>query len=370
MVPDDSQRERERILSELISDIAYVIRVDGDAMVPEWVSDSFTRLTGFTVEHLRDAPGLMNLIHPPDLHHVPEQIEALRAGSPSTVEIRFTGADGRLHWFQVYLQPVHDEHGRLLRFYGAAQDVTDRKRAERELQEALAAERAATRRLREMDRLKDEFLSTLSHELRAPLTSVVGFGEVLLDEEGDPRHRRMLEGIVRSAREMGAMVTQLLEYSRLDAGTADLSPEPLDLGRALADTLAALGPALARHHVETEVPEGLTVPADAVALSHVLRNLLENAAKYSPDGTTIRVRARSCGPEVGVEVSDEGPGIEVADLDRVFERFYRSPSVVGGIPGTGLGLSIAKWYVEAQGGRIGVESTPGRGSTFSFTLPL
>jgi len=224
-------------------------------------------------------------------------------------------------------------------------------------------------RLRRLEGVRRDFVANVSHELKTPLTSVMGFAEALADEEMPPERardfgRRILENGIRMRR----MIEELMDLSRVESGTWE--PEPVDVSLADAARAAwqAVGPP--DPELEMEVEEGTTVRADRDALRSVLRNLLDNAARYSPKGETVTVSAESADGMIRVRVRDRGPGIPTAHLARVFERFYRVDTGRSREEGgTGLGLAIVKHLVRAHGGEIGVESEVGRGSIFWFTLP-
>jgi signal transduction histidine kinase len=253
-------------------------------------------------------------------------------------------------------------------FTAMVRDVSGRKHEEK-LQEALAREREAGERLRELDRLKDEFLATVSHELRTPLTVISALTEVL---RGSPDHGdrgEWLERVFHNASEMSGMIEQLLDYSRLEAGRVALEVGPLGLRDAALRCIAVVKQATGARQTRVDIPDDLTVQADERGFERILVNLLTNAAKYSPEDSAIGVSATAKNGEAVIAVRDEGTGIPPVEQVRVFERFYQG-SVVSGKRGTGIGLSIVRRYVELLGGRVWVESKPGGGSTFAFTMPL
>jgi len=178
----------------------------------------------------------------------------------------------------------------------------------------------------------------------------------------------MLGRVSNNADELQRLVNQLMEFARSDAGAVEVLPEPLDVATEVRTALRDLAPVVGRHRVEVDVPGGLTVMADRDGFGHVLVNLLTNAVKFSPEGTTVRVRAYDDGDEAVVSVIDEGPGIAPADQARVFERFYQAKNGESA-RGTGIGLTIAQRFTELHGGEIWVESQPGAGATFAFSIP-
>jgi len=233
-------------------------------------------------------------------------------------------------------------------------------------------ERESAEQLARIDRQKGEFLALVSHELRTPLTAVKGFVDTVLvhrDSIPDDRQRELLDRASSNADELNRLVGQLLDFARLDADTVRIHRQPIAVSEAVASVVHDLTAVLAEHRVVIEVPNGLTVLADPAALADVLSNLLGNAAKFSPAGTPIFVRAELDDVDVVVSVADRGMGIAADEQERVFDRFYQSPSNVASQRGTGIGLTIAKRFTELQGGRISLESEPGLGSTFFVSLP-
>jgi signal transduction histidine kinase len=231
----------------------------------------------------------------------------------------------------------------------------------------------ALNRLREFDRLKDEFIAIVSHELRTPLTSVYGAAMTLEQHELDEPRRRELLGIVSTeAARLSRLLDDILWVSRLDSGRARPLIVPVDPLPVAQDVVDA---------TLTHLPHGLTlellhdaplplVAADPDKLRQVLVNLVENAVKYSREGR-IQVRVGSHYGSVRFSVEDEGPGIPPSQHERIFEKFYRlDPHMRQGVGGTGLGLYICRELVEGMHGDIWVESAPGEGATFAFELPV
>jgi len=240
------------------------------------------------------------------------------------------------------------------------------------LQQAYDRERDVVRRLRELDELKSDFLSTVSHELRTPLTAIEGFAQTLIQRWIDVDETRRVDFINRiatNAASLNTMIAELLDFARLERGQAEVRREPCDLAYSVRKVVDRLETVLARHHVEIDVPDDVSVLADPNSCDRIFANLLTNAAKFSDPGSRIVVRGRDDGEHVVLSVSDEGVGIPPDELDRIFERFYRvQRGDHSGRGGTGIGLAIVKEYVEALGGRVDVQSTLGEGSTFTLTI--
>lgn len=229
--------------------------------------------------------------------------------------------------------------------------------------------------LRGLDAAKDDFVAAVSHALRTPVTTIRGYVDMNLDgEHGDlsKEQRAGLEVIARSAAELSELIDELLILANIQSsGKRAIEPKLLILSDVFRDVERELGPAAEAGEVELvfETPGEYRVQADPLRLRQALSNLLSNAIKFSSAGGTVRVAARISGPDVVVSVKDTGIGIEPEALAHIGERFYRAPSARE-VPGTGLGVAIARELVELHGGRLSLESEPGKGSTFSFTIPL
>jgi signal transduction histidine kinase len=245
-------------------------------------------------------------------------------------------------------------------------------RAEAEFAQRLLAEQ--NERLREADRLKDEFVALISHDLRTPLTSIMGYLELTLDDETiADDSRSYLEIVQRNSDRLLRLVNDLLFVARVEAGELDLHPHEIGLAAIVRQSIEEATPRATdrgvelRAHVE-EVPD---VRADRGRMFQLLDNLISNAIKFTPEGGRVDVRLLAKGARVRIEVCDTGIGIAPAEQVRLFERFFRaSTATERHIPGTGLGLYIASAIVDAHGGEIDVQSEPGTGTTFAVELPV
>jgi signal transduction histidine kinase len=251
------------------------------------------------------------------------------------------------------------------------------ERKSEQLEEATAELRAANTRLRELDRLKDDFVSTITHELRTPLTSIRAFSEILTDNpdlEAEDR-QSYLRIVVDETERLTRLINQVLDLSKLESGESEWQIEPVDLEQVLTASAASTTQLFRDREVvlEVEVPHPAPlVLADEDRLVQVMLNLLSNAVKFCAQGSgRVRVTALRRGGVVRVEVSDNGPGISPADQAVIFEKFRQGDDTRTNRPqGTGLGLPISRQIVEHLGGRLWVASTPGAGATFSFELPV
>ena len=228
-------------------------------------------------------------------------------------------------------------------------------------------------RTRQMEGVRRDFVANVSHELKTPLTSMRGFAEALADSGVDPETTRDFAGrILANTDRMQHLVDDLLDLARIESGAWRPEIEELRVRPLIDDAWASLQSGAERRGIrlEPDLPEDLKVRADREALFQVLSNLLDNAVRYAPDASPIRLTARPDDSGVRFEVADEGPGIPSAQLERVFERFYRVDAARSReAGGTGLGLSIVKHLVAAHGGEVGIDSALGEGTRAWFVIP-
>jgi Na+/proline symporter/nitrogen-specific signal transduction histidine kinase len=244
----------------------------------------------------------------------------------------------------------------------------------RELEAVTAELRAANERLRELDQLKDDFVSTVSHELRTPLTSIRAFSEILLDnpELSVEEREQFLRLVVEEAERLTRLINQVLDLSKLESGRVEWEIDEIDVGDVVRGSAASTKQLFAERGATLDVHVPKSVPpvlADRDRLKQVVINLLSNAAKFAQSTAAVDVLVQN--GQVRVDVRDDGPGIASKDQQIIFEKFRQGGDVLTDRPqGTGLGLPISRQIVEHLGGKLWVDSEPGKGSTFSFTLPV
>jgi len=259
-----------------------------------------------------------------------------------------------------------------------------RKRAEAERAQALLREQAARQRLEESNRAlaratqaKSDFLASMSHELRTPLNSIIGFSELLLDDPAEdawaPRRRHFVSNIKESGRHLLNLVNDILDLSKIEAGRMQLFPTRFDVSSSLCAVVGAILPLAEKKRLTldtTLAPEVTGIYADERKFRQVLYNLLSNAVKFTPEGGRVDATARLVEGMVEIVVADTGIGIAPAEQERIFEPFQQLGGSAVREEGTGLGLALTRRLVELQGGQLSLESTPGEGSRFTFTIPL
>ena len=340
--------------------------------------------------------------------------ECQEKGYVKNVETQRVTKDGRIIFVELTRTALKDSEGKVQGYSAVVRDITQRREAERwlrasyerlveaereirqinlELEQRIAQrteslelayqdlEKAneeltrANERLRELDRMKSEFVSTVSHALRAPVTNINGAIELLSPGEAraeDGERKELFEIIKAESARLTRLVQGVLTVSRLEGGKLELKRRAIDMGVLSQKTVRSLQTTTESHTFELYCPDDLPrVWADADYAEEVIRNLIDNAIKYSPSGGNVEVKLEKQDGYVVVSVTDQGVGIEDRELSRIFERFHRVNSGdTGAAGGYGLGLYISKRLAEAQGGKIEAKSTLGQGSTFSFSLPI
>jgi PAS domain S-box-containing protein len=310
------------------------------------VNDTYCRLIGYSREELLTM-GIAGVEAAEAPHETARHIESVKGKGYDRFETRHRSKDGQIIDVEVSVNFMEDEGGR---FFVFIRDITERKKTEQ---------------------MKDEFIGLVSHELRTPLTVISGSLQTAMSQGVSPEDiHELLRNATEAAASLGVILENMLELSRHQAGRLQLRNEPVSVGgiaRKVAEKLKRQG---VDHRFVMRIPQKLPeVRADPVRVERVLLNLMENAAKYSPEDSRITVTGRTEDDFVVISVADHGIGISEDDQTRIFERFQRLETSQRRAKGIGLGLVVCKRLVEAQGGWIRVDSKLGRGSTFSFALP-
>ena len=362
------QIERERLLAEvqrqaaeldtMITNMADGVIVYNTRMEQVRINPAAEQMLGLSAETRRLPYGKrlhQVRIETPDGAPFPladtPSARALRGEVVQHVIMVLHRPDAQKIWVSASAAPLLDAHGGIQGVVATFSDITHMHVVQEEIK---------------------TFIHMVSHDLRAPLTVINGYSELLRETmaQDDALSIECLDGMLRGGQRIDAMITDLVDAARFDGKQISLKRDPVALADFVPEFLQHHAAVLALDRIACDVPETLPdVLADEDQLERILMNLLSNAQKYARPGTPIRLAARPDGPMARISITDQGPGIAPDDLSRLFERFYRAHGVRQA-DGAGLGLYIARMLVEAHGGQIAVESTPGQGSTFTFTLPL
>jgi PAS domain S-box-containing protein len=359
-------RERYRIISEMISDYAFALRVEPDGRLSrEWITDSFTRITGYaTTEINHRAP--ISLYHPDDQALVEAHLEAVKQGEERSDEYRMILKDGQQRWMRLSRRPVWDDaHKRVVRIYGVAQDVTDEKfAAQQKFEMALAEARFD---------LVHRFFRAVSHDFRTSL-SIIETNRYLIQRLLERNELNDIPCRLEYISEQVVRLTSQLENLKIASSLNSPVTELCDLNHLAKGEAETFKAEMERKQLQFSLetdPGEPVVRANSDELLHAIGHLLDNAPHFTAAGGAVHLRVSHEGDMARIDVQDTGLGIEAEDMEHIFDFFYRADkarSIESG--GIGLGLSIAKMVAEAYGGRITVESTPGKGSTFMMAFPL
>jgi PAS domain S-box-containing protein len=347
-----------------------------DAIIVSWNAGA-EWLYGYSAAEMVGQP-IAILIPPDHPDELPTIMNRLKRGERiEHFETQRVHKDGTRLTVSLTISPIRDNTGTIIGASAIARDVTEHRRTEAEREQLLARERAALAEAQEALRLRDVFLSVAAHELKSPLTSLLGNTQLLqrrLEREGllVGRHARVTQVIVEQAQRLNKMVTALLDVSRIATGQLSIEPAPVDLCALVQRIVDEVRPTLDKHTVECQIPEEtVLIDGDVLRLEQVLHNLVTNAIKYSPQGGPVVVHLERDGDQARIAVTDRGMGIPKTDQPQLFERFYRASNAHLQHPtGMGIGLFVVKEIVGLHGGSVEVSSTEGEGSTFTVTLPL
>ncbi|MBD2344867.1 hybrid sensor histidine kinase/response regulator [Anabaena subtropica] len=343
----------------------------------EYFNQRWYDYTGMTLEQAQ-GEGWQNILHTNDVQAtMAHWQDCVQTGKNYDIECRLRrAADGEYRWHLARAFPLRHDNGQILKWFGSCTDIHDQKLAIEERAQAWEQERAARIELEQANRMKDDFLAIVSHELRSPLNPILGWAKLLKSHKLDTfKTHQALEVIERNAKLQARLIDDLLDVSRILRGKLSLNVCTVDLANTVESALetvrlTAEGKSI---HIETELTSNVCrVEGDPNRLQQVVWNLLSNAVKFTPDGGRIEVKLERIGSLAQIQVSDTGKGISLDFLPYVFERFRQADEVTTRkFGGLGLGLAIVRHLVELHGGSVQVTSPgEGLGTTFTVNLPL
>ena len=304
-----------------------------------------------------------------------DEQQIIRTGEPVVERVERETYTGRPDaWVSTTKMALRNERGEIVGTFGITRDVTDQINAENALARQAGELSAQNERLRELDRLKDEFVALVSHELRTPLTSIIGYIELLRDERASGMDADHFAGVIqRNAERLLHLVDDLLFLSQIQSGQLALEVCDTQLAGLAAEAVQKMRPDAERKHIELTLSAAVDphLPADPARMAQLLGNLISNAVKFTPEAGKVEVTLAVERNEAVLSVADTGIGIPAADQERIFERFFRTEAATRRmIPGSGLGLTISRAIVDAHQGSITVRGDEDHGSTFTVRLPL
>jgi PAS domain S-box-containing protein len=366
--------EKYRNITENIDDFLFTFERSGKLLRPVFYTSSVEKITGYTqADLLSNSKLFMKIIHPDDLKNVKSKIMNLfrsKIQLSSEFEFRIINRHGNIVWVRTKLNIVRDKEGTIQKLYGLVSDISLRKKAEDDLKKS-------TDNLIKLNETKDRFISIISHDLRTPFSSILGFTDLLLNDEGltEEEKKQYVTFIRESSNSMLALVNSLLDWTRLQTGRIRFEPEKIEVSKIINKSLNALkGTAFQKGiKLKSNVPEDVSVFVDDDLILQVFNNLISNAIKFTHKNgnITISVSPSDALRFLEFSVKDDGTGIEKENIDKLFNVDSKfSSEGTAGEKGSGLGLSLVKEIIEKHGGTIRVESEYGYGSDFKFTLPV
>ena len=365
--------ERYRSITDNIDDFFWSSEKISNALLPTFCSTSVFRMTGYTqIEFMSDSKMFFKIIYPDDFKIVKERLQKLYKNvykRGDEVEFRIIHKNGNVVWVRNKISIVRDKKGNPQKIFGIVSDITLQKNAEQEL-------KLSTDNLKKLNDTKDKFISIISHDLRTPFSSVLGFTDILLNEDDitPEESRQYIQYIQESSKNMLSLVNSLLDWTRIQTGRIDFEPVTTQFNVLVQQVLSGMTGFALQKRIEliNEVPEDVSLMVDKSLATQALNNLISNALKFTNENGRITVKVQESDQPRFVEISviDTGIGIKQSDIDKIFtiESKYTTEGTYGE-KGTGLGLTLVKEIIEKHNGKIWVVSEFGKGAEFHFTLP-
>ena len=366
--------EKYRSIAENIDDFLFTYERINKIVRPTFYTSSVEKITGYTqTDLLSDSRLFIKIIYPDDFNAIKSKIKNFMVSKiqlAGEFEFRIINKHGNIVWVRTKLNLHRDSSGKIQKIYGLVSDVTLRKNAENELNKS-------TENLVKLNETKDRFISIISHDLRTPFSSILGFTDLLLSDNdlNTAERRQYVEFIQESSKSMLSLVNSLLDWTRLQTGRIRFEPERIEAQKIIMRSLNALSGVAFQKRIKltSKVESEIFVFVDQDLIFQAFNNLISNAIKFTRENGEIEI---SCAPTsrarfMEFSVKDNGIGIKKENLKKLFtvDTKYTSEGTAGE-KGTGLGLSLVKEIIEKHGGTILVESEEGKGSNFKFTLPI
>ena len=373
IVADDEAELPYRSLVERVPAIVYVDPAGPQPTSPTYISPFIEQLLGYPAEVATGNPEWWkHALHPDDRDRVlVEWQRSDETGEPYAGEYRLMAADGRTVWIRDEAILLRDDEGTPVHWQGVMLDITEAKQANDDLTRALDLERRAMEEMRRADEIKTTFLTAVSHDIRTPLSAILGSALTL--EEGDrlgiteEERKQLIHSLAAKARRLNSIVTDLLDTERLARGVVEPKLQEIAVGR-LISLLVWDSEAMAGRQVHLDAGS-VTAWVDPQMISRIVENLLMNAARHTPPQCEVWIRVAPQDDDLLIVVEDDGPGIPEEHRESVFRPFEHGPMTSLHNPGVGVGLSLVARFVELHDGRVWVEDREGGGASFKVLIP-
>ncbi len=360
-----------RSLVEGLPAVVYVAEFGKDAAW-RYISPQIESVLGFSQEEWTTRAELWReRIVPEDRDRALDaELELLQGDGRMRCEYRIVGKDGRIVWIREEAEALQEETGQPAFLQGVMYDISEQKRSEERLVRALDTEKEATKRLTKLHDMQNSFLQAVSHDLRTPLTSILGSALTLEADNGISKEdaRDLVHRMASNARKLHRLLTNLLDLDRMARGVVEPQRELVDVTRIVESVLGEI--LVESHPVEMVTEQPVLANVDGAQVERIIENLVTNAVRYTPAGTAIWVSATADSDGVLLAVEDAGPGIPPELRESVFEPFRQGSEVVSHSPGVGIGLSLVARFAELHDGRAWVEERRGGGASFRVYLPF
>ncbi len=373
---EEAVRESEARLRQIADAVPQIVYTCGPDGMADYINQRGQEYLGISSEQSVGS-AWREALHPDDRERTGQQwTEAVKTERPFEIEYRLRRKDSQYRWLLSRAVPIRNGQKQIVKWIGTSTDIHDRKQAEAEREELLAREQAAREASEAANRAKDEFLTLVSHELRSPLTAILGYANLLRHGPLDAQKvKQAVDVIERSGKAQVQLIDDLLDTARIISGKLKLYVGPVDLAAVINEAVQTIHPAANAKGIslQADLPSGIgQITGDPVRLQQVIWNLLSNAVKFTPMGGRVEVRLERVDPHIRITVSDTGKGISAEFLPYVFDRFRQADaSSARRYGGLGLGLALVKYLVELHGGTIEAASAgEGQGATFKVTLPV
>jgi PAS domain S-box-containing protein len=367
--------ELEKLSLVASSSDNVIIIMDAEGFF-EWGNPGFERQIGTTIDEFKKSKkvNLREISANKNINEILEEVK--QSKKPFKYESQAFDKNRQVYWSQTTISPVLNKNNEIVKLIAIDSDITKLKKAEHEINLQKNEIEKKSEDLKKLNATKDKFFSIIAHDLKNPFHSIMGFSDLLTrsyDSIDDDRKKEFLQLIKDSSTSAFNLLENLLNWSRTQTNSIKFTPAKTDISHILHENIQMLSVIAQNKEIEIipKIPEGIICMADGNMINTTVRNLLTNALKFTPQKGKIIVSANSEDDFIKISIEDSGVGMDKSALDKLFriDEFHNSVGT-SGETGTGLGLIICNEFISRHGGQIKVESEPGKGSTFSFTLPL